>query len=178
MGQKFSGKLNQRLDPLSVGLIGDQQDKIKERSQDFEERLGLLCEHYNIEIKGQSWLPLVLAMAKDFVPGFQEKQKRGRKKKWDHFTRGVLVVEVDRLLKENPNKSMLWACNRLSSEYPWNLFVVEKEGALSATPGGVLTNEYYKADERWSNVTLDAMKLHVENNEPEKWKEIVASILE
>ena len=67
---------------------------LKEHFKEDWEKLFLLCQEYDIAVDDHMFESLTFALARDFVPAFQEKKKRGPKSKWGTQQGAALVVEI------------------------------------------------------------------------------------
>lgn len=130
-----------------LGLLMTDEQKIeriqKWDDEDFEIMLKL-CEEYGVT----SWYGLALKLAKQ-IPCYTEPKKKGRKTKWTDYEKGVLVVEVERLLDDK--KTIESACYHLSKTEPWKSFVETKDDdTTSPDPSEVLRKIYiaFKNDKR------------------------------
>ncbi|MDD5336155.1 MAG: hypothetical protein PHS32_20660 [Rhodoferax sp.] len=91
-------KLDKSAGPLSQVFHEKEVIEAIERGIDQEfEKLPLLFEHYGIEARDHaSYIRLALALARDWVPGFQRMNDRaGPKQKWDDGGRARLKIAID-----------------------------------------------------------------------------------
>ncbi len=123
---------------------------------------------------------LALALARDFVPGFQEQKRRGARSKWTPFNKAALVVEIERIVwSDDRTHGVKWAAMQLAKDEPWRSFIKERESDYtSPDPTEVLRKMYYDfRNDRWANVMRDAFKLHEHNGEIPKWESQVADFV-
>lgn len=73
------------------------------------QKLAVLAEEYEIDIKDSaSWMLLALAIARDFVHGFDQKPE-GRPKEWSWQRLLCLAVRVNQLTREGHSRSRAFA---------------------------------------------------------------------
>ena len=137
--KKFSGPLAEPMRPVIKGIIARVQN---DPYNTPDAKLKLLCERYKIKPDRSQYSELALSLAFDLVPGFQEKTKRGTKRKWTEWSGACLVVEIERLIgnAENQTKGISWATTKLSKREPWESFVNSKNPYYIA---GALRQQYY-----------------------------------
>ena len=104
MIRKFQGMLAERREPRQIYnylMPLDMRRQLYKKWQDEDwEKLMLLCEVYEVPVDGHVYLNLCLALAQDFIPGFQEKQKTGPKQKWTPNHDSVLLVDMEKLIAD------------------------------------------------------------------------------
>ncbi|MDE2167224.1 MAG: hypothetical protein KGJ66_12920 [Alphaproteobacteria bacterium] len=113
----YPGKLNEPLGP-SDEPISLPPGEFEWRPE-FDERFELLFEHFSISNDdAERWKKLSLALAKNHVPGFQEKQPetRGRPSKWALTDEFVIWYEFDILVKKG--KTERQAVRILTERHP------------------------------------------------------------
>jgi len=143
-----------------------------------DEKLRLLLKHYDVE--PLNFYSLALALARDFVPGFQEKVSRGRKIKWTDPVKAVLVVEIERLVIPNdPTHGVERAAIILSQREPWKSFLESKDTTQSSpSPAGALRAIYYDArGDKLSKVFRSAFESYKQAGTTEQWTEMVLDIV-
>lgn len=105
-----------------VGLLLSEEEKNKQlREWAEEDRLKLVRlarEVYDIPDGPEQFYLLALALARIQHPG---KNKVGRPSKWNSFNQGIVVAEVERLLKGRDNLKS--ACFKISGKEPWKSFL-------------------------------------------------------
>jgi hypothetical protein len=165
----FQGKLAQPMVPRRIGLLmsedeGAEQEK-EWRDKDVKNLL-LLCDHYGIDKNNllSAFTDLSIALAKELkIPAFTKFKKRGRKEKWDEFTRSVLVADVERTVMPGNDYGVSWAAKELAKKEPWKTFIEEKEGTLGSDPGEVLRQIYYDSvNMKLAAIARKACKYHLE----------------
>ena len=111
---KYKGELTKKLPPLpkldsAAGPLAQfhQQQMIIEAiekgiDEEFE-KLPLLFNHYGIAMRDHgSYTLLVLALARDWVPGFQRADDRaGPKQNWDEVSRARLNIAIDEYIDKS-----------------------------------------------------------------------------
>jgi hypothetical protein len=183
MQKKFKGKLATPIKPRQVGLLIDEAE-IHEQTAKWDEedyqKLLLLCQHYAILEGPRMFYQLALSLARDFVDGFQERKPKGRKPKWTDWNKGMLVVEIERLVKsDEPAHGVAWAAKQLAKREPWKSFIEAKDsGELTPDPAEALRQAYYDFnDARWVIVTRKTFALHQHENTISEWENFVADVV-
>jgi hypothetical protein len=123
----YPGKLNEPLEPSVDEPVSLPPGEFESRPE-FGEKFELLFNHFSISKDDpESWKKLALALAKNHVPGFQERQPetRGRKSKWVSTDEFALWYEFDILLKQR--KTERQAAGILVKRHP---HIKASEGAL------------------------------------------------
>lgn len=147
MKKKFGGKLDIPMEPRILGLLLTS-DEVKKKTDKWVEedfaKLRLLCKHYGIQESVSMYVQLSLALAREIVPAFKEKVKRGRKTKWNDFAKGSLVVEIERLIKPKSKAyGPTWAAAQLAKREPWKSFIKANDAdATNPNPAEVLRKNY------------------------------------
>jgi len=182
--KKFKGKLAARIEPRLFGGVlfpdDEEEEKLRKWNEEDNEKIQLLMEHYGIEAGPYSFKFLVLALARDFVPGFKEKKIKGRPIKWTTTRKGYLTVEIERLIDNNKAKGVKDAAKLLSQVEPWSSFLDEKVSNESTPdPQEVLRSMYFESKgEIWAKVAKKAFLYHEHTNSIEEWnKSIEESLL-
>ena len=114
----YPGKLNEPLEPGDDEPISSPPGEFELRPE-FNERFELLFKHFSIsKDHPERWKKLALALAKNHVPGFQEKQPetRGRPSKWEISDEFVLCCEF--VFLQISGKSERQAAKILSERHP------------------------------------------------------------
>ena len=161
--KKFTGQLAKKRKPrkegelLAAGLRNNQ-DQLKEiiskRIQEDLEKLKLLCAHYGIQENDSMFYELSLALAEDFVPGFQEKIRSGTKLKWT-FMKQIELCSAIELLVDNSH-SIDRACEILSNDEPWKSFLDSQESKnTNPDPGEALRQQYYALKKNFPDFVKD-----------------------
>lgn len=98
--RKYRGDLNRQLPPIWRTLDTDRYSReVDAREAEIERRLALLFKHYRVP--RHKTMALVLAMARDWVPGFQTMRARvGAKSKWGVLDLAHLRLAADVLMAE------------------------------------------------------------------------------
>jgi hypothetical protein len=183
MKKKFGGKLDIPIEPRKIGLLlnGQQVKELKATwHKEDAAKLRLLCKHYGIHESVSMYYELSLALAREIVPGFKEKVKRGRKSKWDDLTKGLLVVEIKRLIKPKSKEyGATWAATQLAKREPWKSFIEAKDTEdTDANPAEVLRTKYAAfKDDTFARIARDAFKLHKRNGTVADWDRQLAYVL-
>lgn len=173
--KKFQGILAQPIEPRVVGILTSDEEVTnlteKWAAEDYA-KLRELAKHYEID-DGPFWgLQLARALAREFVPGFQEKKSAGRKSKWTDWHKGALVVEIERLVIPNdPAHGIEWAANQLAKSEPWKSFIDKKDSENSGDPGEALRKIYYAGkDLPTAKVMRNAFKYDEHTNSLNEWE--------
>ena len=109
-------ELNERLPAPTFGEIMGDEEQIQNITKLHAQKLLYLIDHYGIPADHKNpWLILSLALAIDYVPGFQRESKRGgRPSKWKGFSRYKLCAAVMEKVLEG--KSERQACRILCED--------------------------------------------------------------
>jgi hypothetical protein len=165
----YGNELDEPLEPMQIGLLAHDDDrapKISERVKEESRRLDLLSEHYGLD-QGD-YFALALALAREFVPGLQDKKRgRGAPKKWGEIEMALLYADVQRTIEERQLSStdVREACQHLAQSPAWSAFVGRSEGKnRDADPAEALRSAYYaavKSSIRTQKITNDlCLKLY------------------
>jgi hypothetical protein len=168
--KKFDGPLAEPMRPLVKGIIAQAQN---DPTNTYHAKLKLLCEYYKIKPNQSQYLELALSLAIDFVPGFQEKKKRGAKNKWTKWSGACLVVEIERLINDTEIKSkgVSWAVNQLSKKEPWKSFVNSK-GANNKS--NALRQQYYNNRKKeYIDIFRYAFMSFRSDNKLDNWEKLI-----
>lgn len=120
--KKFEGSLGEALEPLEPLKYGLLKDVISERqemdrAQEIKRRYELLFEHYGLAFG--DWPALAGALAREFVPGLQEKKRKRRtKKKWGETGYSELLHSFEELKSEFPHSTDVKILDRLARKNP------------------------------------------------------------
>lgn len=149
------------------------------RWAEINPKLDRLLDHYEIKRDNpQSWFLLSLALAEEFIPGFQEAKSKGRAVKWGMFERGILVVELDRV-KKAKTLSIKAAAGVLAKQEPWRSAVSQwEEGKATLGPDAAeaLRRVYTAAKkDKFAKAALDAYRYHVAMDSLPAWEALVNS---
>lgn len=148
MPKKFKGKLSKRIEPRVANYLlpANRLDPILEKHREEDaEKIALLCVEYDIPPDNFMFFRLSLALAREFIPGFQEKKKRGTKVKWNTSRHGVLVVEIEKI-RDEQNYSVTEAARKLALRQPWRDFLDARErGDPLKDAGEALRRQYNNA---------------------------------
>ncbi len=159
-----------------VGILANdaqiEQMATKWAAEDHE-KLFMLGQQRGIKAGPDMFYQLALELARELHP---EAKKRGRKSKWTELSKGVLVVEVERLVIPNdPSHGIEWACTQLAKREPWVSFIEATEGELSSpAPAKALRQIYFEfRTHRWSAAFRDAFKYHQHEGRLAEWENLV-----
>ena len=99
MKKNYEGPLRTPIKPrkprlLAAALQGTDEltALVAEYSKEDLEKLLQLCSYYGIQNIPGMFYGLALALATEFVPGFQERVSRGRKTKWTFAKKLQLAI--------------------------------------------------------------------------------------
>lgn len=166
----------QRVESRRAGILMDEaaiQQQVREWVSEDYAKLVMLCQKYGIAEGPNMFYQLALALARELYP---EPKKRGRKSKWTVLNKGVLVVEVERLMRPNdPAHGVEWACEQLGKREPWASFLEAKEnGTFGPDPAESLRQIYFDfRGDKWANVCRDAFKMYEYEGAIEQWEDYV-----
>ncbi|MFL9892420.1 hypothetical protein [Paraburkholderia sp. RL17-381-BIF-C] len=136
------------------------------------EKLLLLFDHY--DIPHGRFAELAMALAIDFVPGFQvetERRRVGPRTKWDDLANGYLAVEIERLIEKNPRLNVTSAAGHLAKREPW------KDMVRGSNVGETLRQKYQEAkDDRWTTVCRDAYRYHEASGTLAEWDAAILNL--
>lgn len=151
------------------GLLLSAEEKQKQieawLDEDFE-KLILLCQERGIRTGPTMFINLALELARELYP---EPRKRGAKSKWSDLTKGCLVVEIERLVREDSLHGIEWACTQLAKRDPWRSFLANGENIAES-----LRAKYYEFQQnKWAKTFRDAFKYYESQGTIEQWNELV-----
>jgi hypothetical protein len=152
-------------------------EQIQAWEKEDEQKLRLLCRSYEIATSPDMYKRLALELARKLYP---EKKKRGRKSKWIEAIKGVLVVEVERLMSHgNINRSVEWACNTLAKREPWTSFLEIKESSDSSPdPAEVLRKIYFEFRETlWVTTARKASLYYEQEGDRAGWEDLLTNFV-
>lgn len=152
-------------------------DRLKAIQEEDNAKLRLLAEQYGIQSGPDMFRELALALARELCP---ERKKHGRRAKWTDLIKGVLVVEIERLMRPNdPAHGVEWACMQLKGREPWKSFLDKIESDFSSPdPQEALRQIYYGfRNNRWATISLKAFRLHEHEGTIEDWEQQVSDIV-
>lgn len=124
MTKELTGKLNERLEPIFLGLVSEDEAMAR-RAQLVAERMALILEHYRITDANPDQQMTVLAncLLRDYVKGFQVADPNktvGAKSVWNVVRVSFLVCEMERCMAEtNPRRREDEAAKLLARREPW-----------------------------------------------------------
>ena len=129
MTRKYGGDLAKPIKLAPLGLLHTPEQyeaRSNEHIAELERRMGLLFEEHGV--KAGDWQSLCWSLALD-LPGFQlaSGKSLGRHKRWDDFTRAVLVLNIEE--HKALGRSVTDATQRLSNEEIWRSMVRHANGA-------------------------------------------------
>ena len=156
----------------TLSLLDDESEKearfCEWAKQDIED-LYTLCTIYKIESGPHQFMALALELARQL---FSTKDKRGRKTKWDDHARGLLVVEMERLIVPGSKPhGPTWAAEQLATREPWrSLLDTASDGFNAPNPAEAIRKQYAIAkNDKWAAVYRDAYRYHETQGELEDW---------
>ena len=172
--------LNRKRSHIAVGPLA-ATDTAKAAAQvridDEYSSVRNLAEEYEIADSESFWMDLAIALARDFVPAFQEKSRPGPKLKWTEMRKSTLVVELDRLARAL-ECTVEEAADELAKRKPWIHFLQTKDRfEESPDPGEALRKIYYQSKRsRWSQVTEKAFRWHEQEDSINDWESEVLDL--
>ena len=165
--------------PFGLLRSEKQQRAIKARqSREYAEKIAALYQHFNIPVGSVNLL--VVKLAEELgIPAFREEQRSGAKSKWNDHTKAVLVVEVERRMRNDEAHSPAWVAKRLAEQEPWKSFLQARErGGASSNAAEALRRMYFKARAtKWAKLYSDAFKYHEHRNTIPEWEAGVIDIV-
>lgn len=130
-------------------------------------------DHYQIdqsEPMAIQLFDLCIAMGRKLHP---KKPLTGRPKIWTDEIKGILVVEMERLLKNNPGFSVEHAIKQLSKKKPWISFI--KTNSSSGDRADVIKQYYYESKDKKNTQRIrDAYELLVKIDSQDLWENTLA----
>lgn len=179
----YPGELGVRGSFPRTPLLGTSETRARVEAEQLR-IIDLLCDHFGIEAGPAKWPALCLALCQRHVPAFQDPAKPARLK-WTSTVGGMLVVEVERKLKQaavdgGPSaKGAKWACAKLASEPRWLRFVEGWGEGAQIDPGEALRKAYQKHKrEHWTGIVRSSYLYHVETESLDAWERVVDDQLE
>ncbi|MCE7999084.1 MAG: hypothetical protein HEP70_09520 [Rhodobiaceae bacterium] len=181
--RKFSGALAEPLEPPRwSGLLDEEENKNAWSSWQATRlrKLEVLKAHYGIEEQG--YLELSLALATEFVPGFQPKTRMGRPKKWTSIVRGYLYADAMHLLSENnlPETAISEIAEQVARLPHWQDFLEKIDATgISSSPAEAIRTQFYEAkkDPLWTFVAWDSFRYYRDTDRLDEYYKNVRSAL-
>jgi hypothetical protein len=139
-------------------------------------RLDTLCQERGIAPSSEMYFQLALELAREAYPA---PKPRGRKKAWNDFTLGALVVAVELKLKSVERAmSDVWACTEVAKTEPWNSFARSRSIEGEGVPAEVLRVAYksFKGSPR-ANLMRHAHSLYELDGRLTEWELLVKDFL-
>jgi len=124
MAKELKRKLNERLEPIFLGLISEDEAR-ERRAPLVAERMALILEHYRITDANpdQQMTALAHCLLRDYVRGFQVADPNktvGAKGVWNAVRVSFLVCEMERCMAETkPPRTAKGAAKLLAQKEPW-----------------------------------------------------------
>ena len=180
--KKFGGELDERLPRLRLGQGMDVETRRKafvDRTALEFRRLELLQVHYGLETR--DYVGLSLALAREFVDGFKEVKRKGRRTKWTGYVLGILFVEIERKRIERRvrgNKTPLEIYAAVAKQAPWDSFLetVDATG-IDPDPAEAIRQAYFKAKKGVSSrIFWDEYHWREETDTVDEWEKLVLMI--
>ena len=154
---KYTGRLSKPIARKIIGLIGDVAPHHAEADRVSDEMLSKLPDLFEAHgVPLGNWCALVLAMAKDHVPGFKIVNPAGRKTEWDDLDKAAFKVDVDNFINQS-NEKKVPVTEAIAKTQRFERWAEKTKGMKIAA----LSQHYYKADKRWVDwlkVRFDARK--------------------
>lgn len=136
----------------------DDPEKLEEAhqlSQRFEtetrQKIDALAEHFYVESPNvadpiaalSAYRELLLALATEFVPGFQGPPTKGRPSKWKFLPGLMLVLDMERHISPNdPTRGIDYAAAVCARKPYWAEFVESKDDAVKSSVADALKKAY------------------------------------
>ncbi len=167
-------------DSRKLGLLTSPAQalkKIQAWQKEDDQKLLRLCSHYKIATSPRMFEQLALVLARELYPA---KKKSGRKTKWVEAIKGMLVVEIERLVDaDNTSHGVEWACKQLSTREPWKSFLEKKESEDSSIdPAEALRKIYFDFKKnKLAAVTRKAFKYHERESTIAEWEKLIVEFV-
>lgn len=152
-------------------------EKIRAWQKEDDQKLLLLCLHYEISTGPDMFKELAVVLARELYP---EKKKRGRKSKWVEAIKAVLVVEIERLVQPlNASFGVERACKQLAKCEPWKSFLEVKESHISSADSAEALRKIYFEfrNNKWAAVARDTYKYHDHEDKITEWERLVTEFV-
>ena len=168
MKKNYEGPLRTPIKPrkprlLAAALQGTDEltALVAEYSKEDLEKLLQLCSYYGIQNSPGMFYGLALALATEFVPGFQEKVTRGRDVKWSFSRMQQVHDAIERLVDPSDRaKTLKWAAKQVANCKQYKDFVSSKESANSSPdPAEVMRKIYYEFKRRVKKIQTVVNKM-------------------
>lgn len=152
---KYEGALERPIVANNVrGLLADEA-RTAEAARQVDlmiEKLPLLAKAHGVE--AGNWFALVMAMAKEHVPGFRVITKAGRTELWSDLEKAELKIEIDE--HRSADRNLKQAIEAVLADGKWE----KKRPTHSA-----LETHYKRADESLVAMVRDARAFRARNEE-------------
>lgn len=175
-------QLTKPLEALKVAPhLSDEYNLRRISSRVLEEmaKLEMLREHYGIPAGPSASAQFALALAREYIPGFQERRSRGRPSSWTSAEIMTLAGEMRREL-DNGAESKTAAARNIATHDPWKTYLATrkwKRGGVAPDPGEAVRKQYESMDQRFREIGEDAYRYHVHENTLSEWDEHVNLLL-
>lgn len=158
-----------------AALRGDPSLQAEARAAVEEDWEGIreLFKHYQVDetsaIDSQLF-QLCIEMGRKLHP---KNPSAGRPKLWTDETKGLLVVEMERLQHKNPRMSTSQLTKILSKVKPWNTFI--KVNSSTGDRAEVIKQQFYAAKDEKSTKKIRQLYAHLRQIDSEDlWEQILA----
>ncbi len=102
---KYTGKLSKPITRKLIGLIGEAAAHEAEFQRTTDEMCSKIPDLFDAHgVSVGNWVALVLAMAKEHVPGFKIVKPAGRKTEWSVVDKAEFKVDVDTFINQSNGK--------------------------------------------------------------------------
>lgn len=151
---KYTGRLSKPITRKHIGQLAGEAAYQAEAQRTTDEMFSKLPDLFEAHgVSENNCFALVLAMAKEHVPGFKMVNPAGRKVEWSAVDKAEFKLDVDTFInqsngKKRPITDAIAATKRLET---WT----EKTKGMKIT---ALAQHYYTADRLWIKVVADARK--------------------
>lgn len=139
-------------------------------------RLDTLCQERGIAPSPEMYFQLALELAREAYP---VPKPRGRKKTWNDFILGALVVTVELKLKSGRRAmSDVWACKEVAKTEPWKSFARARSIEGEGDPAEVLRGAYksFKGSPK-ANLMRHAHSMYELEGRLTEWDAVVKGFL-
>ena len=147
---KYTGTLAKPIPRKRMELLVDDATFQAEAHRTIEAMFAKLPDLFKAHgVAEFNYLGLVVAMAKEHVPGFKLVNPAGRPTTWGDYDKAQFRLSVDDMREANPGMPTTQAISRVYRFSSW-------EAKTQGMKGAALRKHYDAADLRWVQVARDA----------------------
>lgn len=146
---EYTGKLAKTIRRKRIGLLAEHSAYEAEALRITNEMLSKLPDLFKAHgVAENNYFGLVLALAKEHVPGFKVTNPSGRPTEWDDIDKAEFKLDMD-TIRDKTSFSVVEAIKQVIRLDHWR----EKTRPMNVP---ALEVRYYRADARWVNIIRDA----------------------